>query len=554
MTEKSKTCSQIKPRAFSRRGLVKTISGATATATVGLAAPGIIHSAFADGMSGMKMGGKAPRAANRPGVFNRPVAIPAEIVGRPRATNGSLHYYLHMADGKTSLVKNKATPTWGYNRSFLGPTLRIPRGKPVTIDIENALNQSTTTHWHGGQVRGRMDGGPQCIIGAGKTYHYAFTLDQPAATLWYHPHPTTRTGAHIFAGLAGMLIVDDQDNDPPGLPRSYGSDDLPIIVQDRLLHPNGTLSYMPKNADRMGMKGDIIMVNGREQPYTSVPAQWIRLRLLNASNARIYYLGFDDNREFQAIASDGGLLKHPVPLKRLLLAPSERAEIMVDLSKDSGKIVVLRSYSKEIVPTLSTMSMDSDALDRSVFDIIQMRVASHSGLNTSLPSHLATIAPLQTKLPERRFTLQGVSNANMKKPVAGEDGQQRPGTAPGPGGMTLGIGGENFFSINHQYMNMQLINFGVKLGSTEIWTFVNQSGMAHPLHYHGVSFQIIDVNGSPPEPQVAGWKDTVLVRHGQTVRVIAEFKHPASKQYPFMYHCHILEHEDNGMMGQFTVT
>lgn len=542
------------PPKVSRRAAIKKVAGATATATAVLAAPVLVRNAAASGMSSMDMGGKVPRAANRPGLFDRPVVMPAEIVGKPYAANGSLHYYLRMANGRTSLVTNKMTPTWGYNRSYLGPTLRIPRGKPVTIDVENGLNQSTTTHWHGAQVRGVMDGGPQCVIGVHKTYHYAFTLNQPAATLWYHPHPTTRTGGHIFAGLAGLLIVDDRANEPSGLPRTYGVDDLPVIIQDRALHPDGTLSYMPHNADRMGMKGNIIMVNGREQPYADVPAQWVRLRLLNASNARLYYFGFSDNREFQAIASDGGLLRHAVPIKRLLLAPSERAEIMVDLAQDHGKAVVLRSYSKEIVPTLSTMTMDSDALDRSVFDILQLRVSSPSGSPTSLPAHLATIENLSTTLPVRRFTLQGLTNADMKKPVPGEHGRQRPGTAPGPGDMTLGIGGEKFFSINHQYMDMKVINFGVKLGSTEIWAFVNQSGMAHPLHYHGVSFQIIDVNGKPPEPQVAGWKDTVLVRHGETVRVIAKFKHPASARYPFMYHCHILEHEDNGMMGQFTVT
>jgi blue copper oxidase len=170
-----------------------------------------------------------------------------------------------------------------------------------------------------------------------------------------------------------------------------------------------------------------------------------------------------------------------------------------------------------------------------------------------LPRHLAEIETLRTDLPARNFTLQTTDKMN-KGPVPGEDGRQRPNTAPGPGGMSLGVGGEDWFSINHQYMNPARINAALKLGSTEIWQFENRSEMAHPMHYHGVSFQIVSVNGKPPAPEMAGWKDTVLVRHNETVRTIAQFTQPASQAYPFMLHCHILEHEDNGMMNQFTVS
>ncbi|HET9148274.1 MAG TPA: multicopper oxidase domain-containing protein [Acetobacteraceae bacterium] len=534
----------------SRRAVLRGIG----TAGLALAAPAIIRPAEAQemsGMAGMKGMAKQPPAANRPGLFERALPIPAQLAGEERA--GALHYRLRMAPGRTSLLADKLTPTWGFNGAYLGPTLRIPRGRSVKIDVANALNQSTTTHWHGAHVNGEMDGGPHSLIGAGETFHYAFSLDQPAATLWYHPHPDTRTGSHVFAGLAGLVYVDDPASAPPGLPSTYGADDLPLVVQDRAFNPDGTLAYMTSAMDRMGMKGDYILVNGREQPFAEVPAQWVRLRLLDGSNARVYYFGFADNREFQVIASDAGLLRRAVPVRRLLLAPGERAEIMVDLSRDQGKSLVLRSYSGEIVPSLSKTSMDSDALDRGVFDILQLRVTSPSGHRTALPPRLAEIETLRTDLPARNFTLQTTDKMN-KGPAPGEDGRQRPHTAPGPGGMSLGVGGEDWFSINHQYMNPRLINAAVKLGSTEIWQFENRSEMAHPMHYHGVSFQILSVNGRPPAPEMAGWKDTVLVRHNETVRTIARFTRPASKAYPFMLHCHILEHEDNGMMNQFTVS
>ena len=541
----------------SRRELLRCIGWVAAGLGLSQATPPLVRAAAAQaakGMAGMPGMKDMQRAGVHQGIpFARPLLIPAQLTGEPQP-DGSRLYSMRMAAGRTSLVAARQTPTWGYNGSYLGPTLRVPRAMPVSIDIVNGIDQSTTTHWHGAHVRGSMDGGPHSLFQPGATFHYAFRLDQPAATLWYHPHPETRTGAHVFAGLAGMLVIDDPAHTPPGLPDAYGIDDLPVIVQDRALAPDGTLAYMTQAMDRMGMKGDRILVNGCEQPFVEVPAQWVRLRLLDASNARIYYFGFEDGREFHVIASDGGLLPRAVPVRRLLLAPGERAEIMVDLSRDQGRSLTLRSYSEEIVPSLSMMHMDSDALDRSVFDVLQLRVAAPSGRRTRLPSRLAPVAPLRSALPVRSFTLQAADRAMMTPPPRGAAGGRRPTTPPGPGGMSLGIGGQKWFSINDEYMDLRRIDAAIKLGSTEIWQFENRSHMAHPMHYHGVSFQIVSIDGAPPAPEFAGWKDTVLIRRGSTVRTIARFDQPASAEHPFMLHCHILEHEDNGMMLQFTAS
>ena len=542
-----------------------------ALGVLGLATAAPAHAAGMGGMMGMQgMGampgmaeGSQPGAAPRAGVFSRPLWIPSELHGQPQ--DGVLRYALRMAAGRSMLVDGLHTPTWGYNGAVLGPTLRLPRRQAVRIDLHNALDQSTTTHWHGAHVPGEMDGGPQSLIAPGGSRSVHFTLAQPAGSLWYHPHPDTRTGPHVYAGLGGMLLVDDPADQALGLPQHYGVDDLPLILQDRLLAPDGRLLYMTSTMDRMGMKGDRFLVNGREQPYWNAPAQWVRLRLLNAANARLFNLAFADGRAFHVIATDAGLLPRPVPVHSLLLAPSERAEILVDLRGEQGKRLVLRSDSGAVVPGLSTMPMDADTFDHHGFDLLELRVGPPAGTPARLPGHLVDLPVLRADAPLRRFTLQGMMDNMKGGGMSGMGGGMGAGmqgmagmsasAAPtsGPGGMAMGVGGQKLFSINHHHMDMARIDQRLRLGSTEIWEVVNQGHMAHPFHYHSTSFQIVSRNGSAPPAHEAGWKDTALVRRGETVRLIARFNQPAGDDHPFMFHCHILEHEDNGMMGQFTV-
>ncbi|MGC8507672.1 MAG: multicopper oxidase family protein, partial [Thiomonas sp.] len=299
------------------------------------------------------------------------------------------------------------------------------------------------------------------------------------------------------------------------------------------------------------MKGDRFLVNGREQPYWNAPAQWVRLRVLNAANARMFNLAFADGRAFHVIATDAGLLPRPVPVHSLLLAPSERAEILVDLRREQGRRLVLRSDSGAVVPGLSSMPMDADRDDHAGFDLLELRVGPPSGTRGHLPARMVDLPVLKADAPVRRFTLQGMSGSMMGG--MGGMGGMRSAETSGPGGMRLGTGGAKLFSINHHHMDMERIDQRLRLGSTEIWEVINQGHMAHPFHYHSTSFQILSRHGDTPPAHEAGWKDTVLVRHGETVRLIAHFNQPASDAHPFMFHCHILEHEDNGMMGQFTV-
>ena len=483
--------------------------------------------------------------------FHLALPIPPQLRGDRR--DGVLHFALTAQAGSSELVAGVRTPTWGYNGSLLGPALVVPRGQPVRVELRNGLAQSTTLHWHGAIVPGAVDGGPHSPIAAGRTQRVGFTLDQPGATLWFHPHPDTRTGAQAYAGLAGLLLVDDGVDRRLGLPHGWGIDDIPVIVQDRRIAADGTLLYMTSMHDLMGMKGDRFLVNGREQPHVAVPAQHVRLRLLNGSNARIYNFAFDDGRAFQVVASDAGLLSRPVATRRLVLAPGERAEVVVDLSGDQGRQLVLQSRSAEVVDALNGSPMDSDAWDQRTIDLLQLRVGAPTGAKSGVPAKLAGIDPIPVAADRvRRFTLQGMRMGSMM------GGPRNVGRgAPfdsGPGGMSLGVGGQDLFSINDEFMQMDLINQRVRLGDVEIWELRNEAHMAHPIHVHGVSYQVLSRDGASPPEWERGRKDTVLVRRGETVRLAMRFTQRADEAHPYMYHCHILEHEGNGMMGQFTVS
>lgn len=538
-----------------RRDALKKLATGTVAVLGGYLAPGLM-SAQAQGMSmmGGMMGGSGQNPAPiKPGIFQRPLPLPPQLLGSEDSA-GVQVYTLKATPGQHSeLVTGLKTPSWGYNGAFLGPTLRIPQGKPLRFHIENALDQSTTVHWHGAHIPGKVDGGPHNLIAPGQSMSVSFTLNQPAATLWYHPHPDNRTGPQVFAGLAGLMLVDDGTDVRLGLPHTYGVDDIPLVLQDRRLNDTGALDYMPTMRDVMGMKGDHFLVNGVEQPYANVPGQWVRLRILNGSNARIYNLTFADKREFQVIASEAGLLVRPVARHSLLLSPGERAEIMVNLSQDQGKRLVLRSESAEIVPGLNRMPMAADAYDHSHFDLLELRVGPPTANPAKLPSQLATLMTLKSDAPDRHFVLQGMEMSRMRSLMMGGSGPGPKSPHAGPGGMSMGVGGRDLFAINDQFMRMKVINQRVRLDSTEIWTVANKGMMGHPFHVHGISFRILSRDGVPPPEHEQGWKDVVLIRSGETVHIIAHFDQPAGDDHPYMYHCHILEHEDNGMMGQFTV-
>jgi blue copper oxidase len=240
---------------------------------------------------------------------------------------------LKVSSGRHAFIKARPTPAYGYSGPVLGPAIRMRRGDEVQMTVENALGFDTTVHWHGLLVPGDVDGGPHQVIKPGGSWRPRLKIDQPASTTWFHPHLHHDTARQIYMGLTGLIIVDDGSDADLGLPRTYGVDDVPIIIQDRSFDSDGSLLY-DRDPDpqtiQYGLRGSTIIVNGVVGPVAKVPAGLVRLRILNAANAQNFDLRFSDRREFRVIASDAGFLSTPVSMRQLRISPAERFEILVD--------------------------------------------------------------------------------------------------------------------------------------------------------------------------------------------------------------------------------
>ena len=457
-----------------------------------------------------------PSSTAKDVIRGQPLPIPNLLFGT--GIDGKQVYDLIMQPGSMAYVSGKQTTTWGYNGDILGPTLLMHKGDEVVINVTNQLGEPTTTHWHGIHLPAIMDGGPHQRIENGGTWQAQYTIMNEEATFWYHPQLEGKTAEHVYAGLAGLFIVKDPQSEL-ALPDKYGIDDIPLIVQDKIFDADGSFNYPGTN---FGVKGDQFLVNGAVTPVFDAPAQFVRFRLLNGSNARFYNFGFSDDRQFHQIGTDGGLLERPVPLTRLRLSTGERAEILVDFSGEENSRVRLVSFSSEL-DNINPI-WNSNALDKSTFDIMTIDVkAATANPIAALPVSLASINRLQEGQAARTRAFK----------------------------LEMGFSGP--MKINGQSMDMNRIDQTVKLNDTEIWEIRNSSDFPHPFHIHDIQFLILTRDGSPPAENEAGWKDTVLVMPHETVRIIAHFSDYADPDKPYMFHCHVLEHEDAGMMGQFVV-
>ena len=461
-----------------------------------------------------------------------PLPIP-EMMDLKGGTMGDLTAQL----GVSNMLQGRSTQTAGYSAAYLGPVIRVNRGETARLTLGNTIAEPVSVHWHGMHIEGAQDGGPHSPVNPNEVINAALDIDQPAATLWYHSHIMERTGAHVWFGLAGMLLVDDPDAGDAGLPSTYGEDDLPIVVQDRIFDNAGNLVYTPRGPSiMMGYRGDEILVNGAIRPEASVPAGLVRLRILNGSNARIYHFRFEDGREFAQVGTDGGLLPAPKGMTSLTLAPAERAEIIVDFS--SGAPVRLLSGADNNSPMAGMMGMmggmtanpRSDA--NGAFEIMRFAV------NTGLAAKVTTLSNSISGAPQPDFGTP-VRRRSFRLDMMG-----------GGGMMGMMAGGGQSMAINGSSMDMSLINERVTLGETEIWE-ISGAEMLHPFHVHGTSFQVLSNAGKPVDPAATGLKDVVLV--DGKAEILVNFNRTADDATPYMYHCHILEHEDAGMMGQFTV-
>jgi blue copper oxidase len=463
------------------------------------------------------------------GPFSTPLPIP-ELIDAAKQSNA---VKLKVTSGLHPFIEGKPTRTLGYSAPILGPVIRLRRGDEVKMMVENDLDVVTTVHWHGLLVPGYNDGGPQQLIHPGDTWRPVLTIDQAAATLWFHAHPHHDTARQIYMGLTGMILVDDGSDARLGLPRTFGFDDLPLILQDRSFGEDGSIAYDNKDIDALeviyGARGETIIVNGVVAPFAKVPAGLVRLRFLNAANAQNFPLRFSDKRTFYVIASDGGFLSAPVPVTELRIAPAERFEILVDF-------VDRKAVALEIGPDDEMGAFGRLAPDGSADYVAAMRfepTATAPAVN-ELPTRLlepAAVSPASA-VQRRQFVLN--SGLCASRPEAGQH-------VHGP--LLIGINGKPY--------DIGRIDAETRLGTTEVWEVVSM-GMAHPFHVHGALFRILSIGGAPPAAYLTGWKDTVLVE--DKAELLVAFNRPATREHPFMYHCHILEHEEAGLMAQYTCT
>ena len=464
------------------------------------------------------------RAASAPRLANLPV-LDATATASLKLT---------AAEGSTEFSPGAASPTLGFNGSYLGPVLRLRTGTSVEAVVENRVREPITVHWHGLLVPGEVDGGPHLPIAPGTTWRPRLDIDQAPATLWYHSHIHRRTAEQVYAGLAGGLIVTDGADAERGLPSTMGVDDLFLVIQDKLFDQSGRLlPYRPAMPDlMMGYFGERVVVNGQMDRVALVPAGLVRLRLLNASNARNYVLYFEDRRSFHLAGTDQGLLERPVELDAVRLAPAERVEILVDFSEHGAARLVSLPHAETVATAgMPMMGMLRDALT-GPFAIVEFAVDDQRpAATTRMPASFhGGFAKAGDPVRQRSFIVNDMMMG---------------------AGMRGGRGGEALFAINGQPFDMGRIDFEAEVGTTEHWRVVTQM-MAHPIHIHGVQFEVLSENGRTPLLQNSGLKDTVLVE-GEA-ELLVRFLRSASAAKPFMFHCHILEHEDNGLMGQFAAT
>lgn len=439
--------------------------------------------------------------AVRPPAFAVPLPVPA--TKKPaRATPNGDELELVARHGMARPLPGAPTAVIGYDGTWPGPTLVATRGRPLLLTLRNQLDDPINIHNHGHHVAADSDGHPLDVIKAGQSRRYTYPNNQSAGTYWYHDHTFGLTGEHVYRGLAGVYIIRDPAEAALGLPD--GEHDVPILLQDRLFDADNAFSYdVGAGTIFTGALGNTLCANGVHTPFFAVATRRYRLRLINASNARNFRLALANGQPMLQIASDGGLLATPVTQKAVDLAPSERADVIVDFGRARpGDTIVLRNLDRTW-PELP--------------DVLRFQVTRQEADPSRVPARLATVP----RVPEAEATTTRTIRFQLS------DGQ---------------------WTLNGLRYDPARIDFRPKLGTTEVWEIQNgEQTQTHPFHHHLVPFQILDIDGAPPPAALAGWKDTVSVPPAGRVRIIMRF-HGFTGTYVF--HCHKLEHEDHAMMLQ----
>lgn len=437
-------------------------------------------------------------------------------------------FNLTIKDTIKQIRTGNQTITGGINNNFWGPTLFINKGDTVHMNVRNKLNDSTTIHWHGMHLPAVMDGGPHQVIPPGALWQPFWEMKNQAGTYWYHPHLHEMTLEHLTKGIGGFMIVRDAEEAELALPRTYGVDDIPLMLTSRRYDANN--QFVTVNT----AYGDYLLTNGTPDAQISLPKQYVRLRILNAETERGYDLGFSDNRTFYIIGNDGGLLNAPVAVTRVKLMVGERIEILVNLSNDViGSSIDLKAYNSGQAFGFPGGEPGTSGQFGSLLNNIDFTVL-HINISNTLPN---AITALPSTLINNTYWTAADATVNRTVQVMGGQGQ-----VP--------------FYFDNGVFNISTINKTVNLNDVEKWTITNNNVFGHTFHIHDVEFKLVARNGLATSvgTHESGWKDVIYLPRGENATFVAKFDDYADPIHPFMYHCHFSNHEDDGMMGQFVVT
>lgn len=443
-------------------------------------------------------------------------------------TLSGTNFNLTIKDTLKQIRPGNQTITGGINNNFWGPTLFINKGDTVHMNVRNKLNDSTTIHWHGMHLPAVMDGGPHQVIPPGTLWQPFWQVKNQAGTYWYHPHLHEMTTEHLTKGIGGFMIVRDAEEAALALPRTYGVDDIPIMLTSRRYDANNQFVFVNT------AYGDYLLTNGVSDAQVSLPKQMVRLRILNAETERGYDLGFSDNRTFYIIGNDGGLLNAPVAVTRVKLLVGERIEILVDLNNDAvGSSLDLKAYNSGQAFGFPGGEPNTTGQFGSLLNNIDFTVL-HINVSSTLANAITTVP---STLANNTYWTSTDATVNRSIQVMG-----------GQGPMPFMFDGGSF--------NINTINKTVKLNDIEKWTITNNNIFGHTFHIHDVEFKIVARNGLSTSvgSHESGWKDVLYLPRGESATFVAKFDDYADPIHPFMYHCHFTNHEDAGMMGQFVVT
>jgi spore coat protein A, manganese oxidase len=447
--------------------------------------------------------------------FAVPLRIPPVLL--PTSSSATTDFYdITQRVARLQIVPGLApTTVWAYNGIVPGPTIRQQQGRDVRVRQHNALSVPVSTHLHGGDVPATSDGHPLDLVRPGGSKEYFYPGLHPAAPLWYHDHAVHDTGRNVYMGLAGNYFVTSAAEQALPLPK--GQFDIPLTIQDKFFLNDGSIVYPRHDALRPlehGVFGDVILVNGTPKPFLRVARRKYRFRLLNGSNARVYRLALSSGEPFIAIQTDGGMLPHPVATPEVELAPSERLSVVVDFSRyPIGTKVVLQNLMDDV---------PGDPFDRAkTREVMRFDVVADAADPSSIPADLLP-------LPDDIRPDQAVAKRTFE--FARSDGR---------------------WLINGKPFDAQRIDAFPKLGTVEIWRFVNGGGgWWHPIHVHLVEFLVLGRTRRPLQPYERGPKDTILLRSKETATVAIRWNHFTGL---YVMHCHNLEHEDFDMMANIQV-